>query len=263
MKRKIHFWMWSTMPICIVWRRSGFGRSLTIYSLCRNTLNPRWTWYDKSSASAALVVALLSVRYRLWSPWGVAWHEGYNLQLCSLDTHTNYRHVARDDVGRYTQRNPQAMLLKLGCNAWSCHLHRERCNTCSRRWDFVSRWEAGIPVGVPCSAPLGLFAAAHPVASEDYCSPWQELAGDRPFRRCALRASGGSSKIDCQLSYILATLSCCQQNSSELFHRTWRSTEPVHPPLWALTQSPSACHHPRVSLLTCVSHHHSTVRILV
>jgi hypothetical protein len=44
--------------------------------------------------------------------------------------------------------------------------------------------------------------------------------GQRPLLRCALRASGGSSKIDCQLSDIQATLSCRQQNSKDAFRRT-------------------------------------------
>jgi len=70
MKWKIHFWSWSSMLICIVWRKSGFGRSLTILGICRNTLNARWTWPNESSASAAFVLALLSVLYRVWSRQG-------------------------------------------------------------------------------------------------------------------------------------------------------------------------------------------------
>jgi len=34
--------------------------------------------------------------------------------------------------------NPQGMLLKPICNAGSCHLPRDCCNTRSPRWDFVS-----------------------------------------------------------------------------------------------------------------------------
>jgi len=76
MKWKIHFWRWSSIPICIEWRRSGFGRSLTIQGKCRNTSNPRWTWRDESAASAALVLVSLSVLYRLWSRQGCCSSEG-------------------------------------------------------------------------------------------------------------------------------------------------------------------------------------------
>jgi len=68
---------------------------------------------------------------------GVACQKGHNIQVRSLDSHTKNRHAARDDVGRSTKGNLQAMLLKPVSNAWSCHLHREHCNACSRRWDFV------------------------------------------------------------------------------------------------------------------------------
>jgi hypothetical protein len=48
-----------------------------------------------------------------WDPaGGVACQEGHTLQVRSLDIHTKNRHVARDDVGRYTHGNLQAMLLK-------------------------------------------------------------------------------------------------------------------------------------------------------
>jgi len=68
---------------------------------------------------------------------GVAWQEGHNLQLRSLDSGIKNRHAARDDLGRYTLGILQIMLLKPVCNAWSCHRHRERCNTRSQRWDCV------------------------------------------------------------------------------------------------------------------------------
>jgi len=134
--------------------------------------------------------------------------EGYNLQVRSLDTRTQNRHAAWDDVGRYTQGNLQAMLLELVFKAWSCHWHREHCNTRPRRRGFFSRWEAGVPSGELHSAFLGLSAAAHPAISEEYCGSWLELAGERPLPCCGLRGSGRSSKIDCQLSYIQPTLSC-------------------------------------------------------
>ena len=73
---------------------------------------------------------------------GVACQEGHNLQDFSLDSDTNNRHAARDDIGCYTVGKLQAMLVKPVCNAWSCRLHRKRCNTCSRHWDFVKRWQA-------------------------------------------------------------------------------------------------------------------------
>ena len=148
---------------------------------------------------------------RHWLPWcwhrcafeircdpagGVACQEGHNLQVRSLDTHTKNRHVARDHVGRYTQGNLQAMLLKPVCNACSYQLYRERCNTRCRRWDLVERWEAWVPTGVPCSAPLGLYAAPHQAGSEEYCHSWSESAGERPLWRCLLMAYGGNMKID-------------------------------------------------------------------
>ena len=68
---------------------------------------------------------------------GVACQEGHNLPVGSLDTHTKSRHVAQDDVGHYTEGNRQAMLLKPVCNAWSCYLHRECCNTQSQCWDVI------------------------------------------------------------------------------------------------------------------------------
>ena len=82
-----------------------------------------------------------------WHPWafyigcdparGIACRKGHNPQVHSLDTRTINRHAARDDVGHYIQGNLQALLLKPVCNAWSCHLHRECCNTRSWRWDWV------------------------------------------------------------------------------------------------------------------------------
>ena len=47
----------------------------------------------------------------------VACQDAHDLQVCSLDTHTEHRHAARDDVGRYPLGNLQAMLLKPVCNA--------------------------------------------------------------------------------------------------------------------------------------------------
>jgi len=165
---------------------------------------------------------------------GVACPEGHKLHVHSLDTHSKNRDATQDDVGPYTLRNVQAMLLKPVCNAWSCDLLGEHCNTRYRHSEFVSRWEAGVPASVLHSAPLSLFAAAHPAASDEYCGTWLELAGERRLQLCPLRACGRSSKIDCQLSYIQASLSCRQQNSRDVFHRTWWSKEPVYSPLWAL-----------------------------
>jgi len=216
------------------------------------------------------------VRHRLrwcWHRWtlyigcdptgGVACQQGHNLQVRSLDNRTKNRHAARDQVGCYTQGNLQAMLLKPVCYARGCRLHRERCNTSSRRWDWVKRGEAAVPAGVLRSAPHGLFAAAHTAASEEYCRSCLQLTADRPLQWCALKASGGSSKIDCQYSYIQITLSCRQQNSRDVFRRTWRSREPVYPPVWPLPQPRLARYYPWVSLLTCVSHHLSAVCISV
>jgi len=68
---------------------------------------------------------------------GVACQEGHNLQVHPLDTRTKNRHATRDDEGLYTLGNPQAMLLKPVCKAWSCHQHGECLNTRSRRRDLV------------------------------------------------------------------------------------------------------------------------------
>jgi len=48
---------------------------------------------------------------------GVAHQEAHYLQVHSLNPRTKTRHAARDDVGRNTQGNLQAMLLQLVCNA--------------------------------------------------------------------------------------------------------------------------------------------------
>jgi len=263
MKCNIDCWRLSSMPICIVWSRSGYGRSLTIQGICWNTLNPGRTWCNESSASAALVLASLSTQYRFWSCRGFACQEGHNLQVRSLDTRTKNRYAAQDDVYRNTQGNLQTMLVKPVCNAWSCHLHRECCNTRSWWWDFVQRSKAGVHTGVPLSAPLGSFATVHPAASVEYSGSWSESVGERPLRHCALRASGRSSKIDWQFSYIQATLSRRQRNSRGVFRWTWRSREPVYPPLWALTSHRLARYDPGVSLLTWFPHHQPAVCISV
>jgi len=189
----------------------------------------------------------VTVRHRLhwcWHHWafyigcdsagGVACQEGHNLQVRSLDTETKNRHATGDDVSHYTLGNLQAMLLKLVCNTWSYHLHRERRNTRSQLRYFVYRWVAGLTSRVLLSAPLSAFAAAHPAASEEYWGYWLAWAGVRPLQRCALRATAGSPNIDCQLSYIQATLSRCRQYSRDAFRRTWRSWEPKYPPVWGL-----------------------------
>ena len=66
-KQKIQQWRWSSIQIWIVWRRLGFGRSHTIQGIHRDTVNPWWTCCDDSLTSAALVLASLSVLYRLCS----------------------------------------------------------------------------------------------------------------------------------------------------------------------------------------------------
>jgi hypothetical protein len=60
---------------------------------------------------------------------GVACQEGNAFLVGSLDTSTKNSHVTCDDVGRYTQGNLQAMLVKPIYNVCSYHLHRECCNT--------------------------------------------------------------------------------------------------------------------------------------
>jgi len=160
-----------------------------------------WHWIVWCSHCWALDICCNPAR-------GVAWHVWHNLHVHSLDTHTKNRHAARDDVGLYALGNLQAMLLKPVCNAWSCNLHREICNTCSWSWDYAYSCEAKVPARVPCSAPMGLFTAAQPAASEEHFCSWSESAGERPLWRWVLRVCGGSSKIDCLLSYIQRTVSC-------------------------------------------------------
>ena len=58
------------MPTCMVCRRRGFEKSLTMQGICRNTLNPQEPWHYESSASAACVLASLSIWYMLCSHWG-------------------------------------------------------------------------------------------------------------------------------------------------------------------------------------------------
>jgi hypothetical protein len=53
----------------------------------------------------------------LGSTGGVAYQEGQNFEVQSLDTHTENRHAAQVDIGHYTLGNLHAMLLKLVCNA--------------------------------------------------------------------------------------------------------------------------------------------------
>jgi len=122
---------------------------------------------------------------------------------------------------------------------------------------------AGAAPEVLLSGHVGLVPAAHPAASEEYWCSLSDSVRERPLRRSALRASGRSSKIDCQLPYIQATLCCRKQNSRNLFRRIWSTKEPVYPRLWVLTKLQSACYSLWVSLLTCVSHHQSTVCISV
>ena len=188
---------------------------------------------------------------------GVACEEQQNLQVCSWDTRTKNRHATPNAVGHYTLGNLQAMLLKPDCNAWSCHLHSERCITHSWCWDSVQRWEAQVPTGVSHSASYCGFAAAHQAASKEYFHSWFESVGERPSRRCVLRASGRSSMILGQLSYLQATQSCCRGKLGDVFHWTWRSQNPLYHPLWALTCHPLVRYYPRVSLLTSDSHHQS------
>jgi len=67
---------------------------------------------------------------------GVACQVEHDLEVRSLDTPTKNRPAARDDVGRYTRGNLQAMMLKPVCNSRSCHLHIEHFDKRSQRWDY-------------------------------------------------------------------------------------------------------------------------------
>jgi hypothetical protein len=92
------------------------------------------------------------------------------LQVRYEDTRTNIIDATRDDVGFNTQGNLQAMLLKPVCNAWRCHLRRERWNANPRHWGCVYRWHAGEPAGVLRTALISFFAAAHLAGSDKYCN---------------------------------------------------------------------------------------------
>jgi hypothetical protein len=124
------------------------------------------------------------MRVQHWLPWcwhlrafyicceparGIACQAAHNLQVRSLDTQTKNRHDTCDHGGRYTLGNLQAMSQKPVCNASSCRLHSEQCNTRSRRRDVVYSSVTGVPTGVLRSAFLGLFAAVHPATTEEYC----------------------------------------------------------------------------------------------
>jgi len=139
---------------------------------------------------------------------GVATQERHNLKFRSSDTHTKNRHVARNVVHRYTQGNVQDMVLMAVCNAWYSHLHREHCNTCSQHWEITYRWEATVPAWVPGLAPRRLFPTAYLPTSDEYCGFWSNLGRKWPLLHCTLMVSGESSMIDCQFSYILATIAC-------------------------------------------------------
>jgi len=222
MKWEIDFWRWSSMPICIVRKWSSLGRLLTVQGMCRNLLNPGEQGTTRVGHRLPWCCHHWGFHIGCAPAVGVACQERHNLRLDCLDTRTKHRHATRDDIGCYTLGNLQAMLLNPVCNAWSHHLHREPYNTVSRLWHVVRRWEAAVPGRVPRAAPIGMFAATHPVASQEYCSTWSELAGEPPFWCNAMRASGGPLKLDCQLSYIQLTLSCRRQNSRDVSCQTWR-----------------------------------------
>jgi len=137
MKWKINIWRWSSMPICIVWRRSGIGRLLTIQGIYRK----RWIFGEQGMTKVWHWLGWCSHRWAFdigCDPaGGVAGQQGHNPQVRGLDLGSKDRHAAQDEAGRNEPGNLHAMLLKPVCNAWSWHLHRERCNTHSRQWDYV------------------------------------------------------------------------------------------------------------------------------
>ena len=200
MKWKIHFWWWSSR-FCALWggaRASGRRARYREYLETDSIISehgatwvrhlPPWCWHRW-----AFNVGRNPTR-------GVPCQDAHNLQVRSLDTRTKNRHVAQNDVGRYTHSNLHAIQRNPVCNSWSCHLPRNRCITRSQRWECVYRWEAEVPAGVPRSATLGLYAPADAAVSVEYCGSWSETAEGQPLRHCALRASGRASKIDWQLS---------------------------------------------------------------
>ena len=141
----------------------GGGWALGVRSWSREYVNTRWILGDHGATTVWH-----------WLPWcshywafymgcdptgGLACQEGHNLKVGSLDTRARNQHAARDDVlGCYTLGKLEAMLLKPVCNAWSWHLHRKPSHSCSQRWQYGSRWDAGVPGRALMSAPLRLFA---------------------------------------------------------------------------------------------------------
>jgi len=63
-----------------------------------------------------LVVGTLAFYIGCDSAEGVGCEKGQKLNAGYLDTRTKIRHAVQDDVGHYTQRTLQAMLLKPVCN---------------------------------------------------------------------------------------------------------------------------------------------------
>jgi len=209
------------------------------------------------------VSALLSVLYRLWSCRGCCLSGGIKSASLFFGLwHQKQTRRSRWWRSLYTGQSA-SYAAKPVYNARSYHLDRERCNTHSWHRDFVQRCVNVVPARVLRSAPLCLFTAAHPATSGEYCGWWLQSAGERLLRHCGSRVSAASSKIDWQLSYIQATLSCRQQTSRAVFDQTWISREPVYLLLWVLTKCWLTRYYPGSYLLTWVSHHQSAVCISV
>jgi len=70
-------------------------------------------------------------------PGCVNCQKGNTPEVHSLDTHNKMRYATPYDGDHYSQGYLQVMLVKPISNPWSGDLHRENCNTISRRGDFV------------------------------------------------------------------------------------------------------------------------------
>jgi len=142
--------------------------------------------------------------YISYDPAGdVACQEGHNLQVCSLDTPTNNRHVARDYVGHNTQGNLQALPL-------NSQFAMPEVAICTEKVIIPA-----LGAGISFKGERLKHPPEHRVQHLSVCMVLliqpllinmavldRNRQGEGPIQPCALRASGRASKIDCQLAFI-------------------------------------------------------------
>jgi len=153
----------------------------------------------------------------------------------------------------------QVLFSGIGYGLWLVSYY----TTGSHGRDCVTMWDVGGSAEEPRLIRVELIIVVHAVACDKYCISGSESAGERIWWDRSMRASGGSSKVDCQLSDFPGTVSSHQNISSDVFRQTWRFWEQVDPPLYGLTSHRSAGHQHRVSLPTCVSNWMSAMCISV